>query len=202
MTLSTPSKPLPLINRAIPNELWEIILEFNSGEHRIFKASIAKNEIEGEFLSSPLKFKSFSFTPNHILWGNSYQLTATYLHEKSDPITPEKLARQYLGLGSKNRAPTNEHPTHHVYIVGMFPFNAKASFSIGESIHGGHGDTGGSRSYSLAQLLNKEDWRADFERADCSWAVPIIEKSAAQDQQTEFLLDTLAAELQRRLEAK
>lgn len=53
---------------------------------------------------------------------------------------------------------------------------------------------GGSNSYSVAQLVNLDDWRRHFELAGCGWAVELVETTADERE----LLDALIKDVCRR----
>ena len=104
------------------------------------------------------------------------------------------LESQSLRVAYKNRAPTPEHQSHHVYGVYLAPFSAEP-FQAGESIGGGHAEMGGSQSYTLAALLARPKWRHHFELSGCTWAVPLIEAGSHNER---ALLDALVNEVCRR----
>jgi hypothetical protein len=68
-------------------------------------------------------------------------------------------------------------------------------FRVGQSIGGGHADTGGGQDLSLTGLLKWKEWKRHFELSDCQWAIRFIE-AGASDQQ--MLLDSLVKEVCRR----
>ncbi len=162
---------------AIPNENWEIILKFDSGEYRKFSASTARKDFGYLFLASPPKFKAFSFCEDRITWDEGGEVQAHYLYDNSIPVTIEDLSFQSLRISYKNQAPTEKHSEHHVYGVSIRPFHTSKPFSLGESIGGGIGDIGGSHNYSLSELLALDNWKWYFEMSGCAWAVEVIEKS-------------------------
>lgn len=112
-----------------------------------------------------------------VRWAGVGELDAAFLHRESRPMTQAELEHHLLRVGYCNRAPTAQHPTHHVYGVYLCPF-APRPFCIGESIGGGHGEMGGSQSFDLAGLRAWPEWEAMFELAGCGWAVPIVRDEA------------------------
>lgn len=178
---------------AVPNESWELILQFHPAEYRIFKAGVARVEKGYAFLAYPNLFKTFSFDSDGVVWKTGQGLSSDYLYEHSVPISPQNLARQCLNLGSQNRAPTAQHRTHHVYGVTLQPFNAEFPFSIGESIGGGHAEMGGAMSYSLSGLLAFEGWKKHFQLSGCAWAIPIIEADTDWENKLSVLIEQAKA---------
>jgi len=184
---------MPTLTNVIPNETWQLALEFEGREIRLFDASIARTEKNWPELAYPHKFKHLTFDAYQVSWPGGRVLDAAYLYEKSKPIEGWALQSQVLRLGYKNQAPTSQHASHHVYGVWLCPFRERA-FELGESIGGGHADMGGSCGFSLAELRVSPDWKDHFALSDCAWAVPLVE--TATDERT--LLNTLIKEICRR----
>jgi hypothetical protein len=161
--------------KAIPNENWEITIEFEGNEFRLFKASIARSEKGMSFLAYPQKFKAFTVMPTSIKWASGGELDSEYLYKKSVPIDKEHADKQILQLEYKNQAPTKSHETHHVYGVYLKPYNEFRPFILGESIGGGHGEMGHDEVFSLEEMLKNKNWREHFSLSGCEWAIPIIE---------------------------
>jgi hypothetical protein len=156
----------------LPNEKWELVIEFEDG-HRLFKASIAREEFDWQELAYPHKLKNLVYTEQQVGWPGNRILGAEYLYENSVPIALESLQFENLRLGYQNQAPTDKHPNHHVYCVYLYPFHEKP-FAIGESIGGGHAEMGYSANYNLAELLALPDWEKHFELSGGAWAVPVV----------------------------
>lgn len=173
------AKPMPTLVDVVPNEQWQLLLEFADGEHRIFDASVARVEKGWAELAYPDKLKHLSFDARGVSWPGGRTLDAAYLHAKSRPIGPDALANQVLRLGYRNQAPTSVHPSHHVYGVYLYPFRGQP-FEVGESIGGGHGDMGGSASYGLLELLAWPEWKHHFELSGCAWAAPLVQAMPAE----------------------
>ena len=184
---------MPSLTNVIPNETWQLALEFDGQEIRLFDASIARAEKDWPELAYPHKFKHLTFDAHQVSWPGGRVLDAGYLYEKSKPIEGGALQRQVLRLGYQNQAPTPQHASHHVYGVWLCPFRDRP-FELGESIGGGHADTGGSAGFNLAGLRALPDWQHHFALSDCAWAVPLVE--AATDERA--LLNTLVKEVCRR----
>lgn len=68
-------------------------------------------------------------------------------------------------------------------------------FIISESIGGGHAECGSAGTFSLQELLAYPEWKSDFEKAGCSWAITIIE---ANPNNIQNLLDDLVNEVRKR----
>lgn len=184
----------PQLVRVVPNENWELVLEFGDSEFRLFKAAIAREEKRWPQLAYPDKFKNLTYTGDAVRWAAGEELDASYLYKNSQPLPREKLEQQVLRLSYKNQAPTPVHPTHHVYGVYLLPFRPKL-FEVGESIAGGHAEMGGSRSLSLEELLRWPEWKEHFDLSGGAWAVPLIESCPAEQLQ---LADILILEICRR----
>ena len=160
------------ISFVFPNEKWELAIEFEDG-HRLFKASIAREEFDWQELAYPHKLKNLVYSEKQVEWPGGRILGADYLYEKSVPLPPESLQFENLRLGYQNQAPTDKHPSHHVYCVYLYPFHKKP-FAIGESIGGGHAEMGYSVNYTLTELHARPDWERHFELSGCAWAVPLV----------------------------
>ncbi len=140
-------------------------------------------------LAYPQHMKRYRFNGENIDWEFGGSLKASYLYDKSEPVSGSELERHSIRICYKNQAPTTEDKNHHVYGVYLYPFTEKL-FAIGESIGGGHADRGGSRSFSLGELLDWQDWKRHFELSGCSWAIEIIEKN----EELEYLIGMLVRE--------
>ncbi len=163
------------ISFVLPNEKWELVIEFEDG-HRLFKASVAREEFDWQELAYPNKLKNLLYTEQQIEWPGGRILTADYLYGKSAPLPPESLQFEPLRLGYENQAPTDKHPSHHVYCVYLYPFHEKP-FAIGESIGGGHAEMGYSVNYTLAELKAMPDWERHFDLSGGAWAIPLVSEA-------------------------
>lgn len=179
-----------ILKRAIPNEQFQVILEFAESEYRIFDTSVLCREKGWHKLAYPQHMKLFSVSVDAIFWPDGGQVDADYLYQKSRPIDQGQLEHQVIRLSYKNQAPTLEDKHHHVYGVYLAPYSAKI-FRIGESIGGGIADRGGGYDLSLSELLAWPDWERHFELSGCSWAALLIESLATKPEQ---LLDALIGE--------
>jgi hypothetical protein len=184
----------PRLERVVPNETWQLVIAFDGAEHRLFDAEVARESMNWPALAYPNKLKHLSYTAHAVTWPQIGELSASYLYRNAVPLRQEDLDRQVLRLSYKNQAPTETHPTHHVYGVFLFPFSATL-FDVGESIGGGHGERGGSRRMTSDELRMWPDWKRHFRLSGCDWAVPIVE--AHGDQPAE-LSDLLVREICRR----
>jgi hypothetical protein len=182
-----------LLKRAIPNEKWEVILEYFDHEYRIFNTSSLYREKGWHKLAYPQHMKRFSVTPDEICWPDGGCVGADYLYERSRPLGQTELERQSLRLSYKNQAPTLEDRQHDVYHVYLAPFSNKL-FSVGESIGGGVTENGWGRELSLQDLLSWQGWKQHFEMAGCQWAIPIVESSANDPERLRDMLVTKACE--------
>ncbi|HEX7814018.1 hypothetical protein [Dyella sp.] len=169
------SKRAPGIHRVAPNETWQLVIEFAGSEHRLFNASIAREDLGWTQLAYPRTFKHLTYTEQHVAWPQVGELPASYLYEHSVPLTAERRENQLLRLSYKNQAPTTEHPSHHVYDVHVYPFSTRL-FGVGQSIGGGHAEMGGSRRVTVDQLLAMPQWEQHFVLAGGEWAIPAIRK--------------------------
>jgi hypothetical protein len=167
------------LTSVIPNEQWQLLLEFSGEEHRLFDSSVARLEMGWAELAYPNKLKNLTFSDHSVSWPGGRTLDSGYLYSKSEPVSAELLASQVLRLGYKNQAPTSAHSSHHVYGVYLYPYR-RQPFEVGESIGGGHGETGASRSFSLAELLAWSDWKLNFELSGCAWAISLVEQAFAE----------------------
>ena len=178
------------LKRVIPNENFQVILEFSNAERRIFDMAILCREKGWNKLAYPQHIKNFHMSDDSVVWAEGGKIGANYLYEKSRPIAQASLENQDIRLGYKNQAPTSEDKFHHVYGVFLAPFSTKP-FRTEESIGGGHAERGGGNSRSISELMAWPEWREHLMLSGCSWAVPLIESWAEQPEQ---LLNLLVSE--------
>ena len=176
-----------LLRRVIPNENFQIILEFSNAKRRIFDMEILCREKGWHKLAYPQHMKNFYIGEDFVFWAEGGKIEASYLYEKSRPIEQELLENQSIRLSYKNQAPTSKDKFHHVYGVFLASFNTKP-FRTEESIGGGHAERGGGDSLSTSELMAWPKWREHFMLSGCSWAVPLIESWAEQPEQLVNLL--------------
>ncbi|GAA4346386.1 hypothetical protein [Kangiella taiwanensis] len=172
----------------VPNENWQLIIEFIGSEYRLLNTYLPRDEFNWGDLAYPQHMKRYVFTPEKIIWEFGGELNAEYLYEKSVKVDKKDLESEYLRLGYKNQAPTKEDKRHHVYYVYLRPFT-KQLFSLGESIGGGHAERGGGRAYSYEELLLDSQWQQHFELSGCSWAIPIIKRQGDRSSVMADLID-------------
>lgn len=163
----------PVIRRVVPDEQWRLAIEFADDGFRLFRAERVYRQGPFSALARPDVFKALTYDEAAVRWAGIGALDAAFLHRESSPMTRAELDHHLLRVGYCNRAPTAQHPTHHVYGVYLCPF-ASRPFSVGESIGGGHGEMGGSQSFNLVGLRAWPEWQAQFELAGCGWAIPIV----------------------------
>jgi hypothetical protein len=178
------------LRRAVPNEQWQMILEFDGPEYRLFDTSILCEEKGWHRLAYPQNLKRFTVTPDSICWENDGVVGAKYLYRKSTPLPRSSLEYQVLRLSYKNQAPTPEHKLHHVYGVYLSRFSNKP-FRICESIGGGIAERGGEQDFSIQALMLWLLWKQHFELSGCSWAVSLLESLVGEPDR---LLDLLVSE--------
>lgn len=183
-----------VLQRAVPNEQWQLVLEFAGPEYRLFDTSIVREENGWHQLAYPQHVKRFKAAPDGIRWDGLGMVDAQFLHLRSRLLAPADLERQVLRLGEKNQAPTAQDARHHVYGVYLARFGTKP-FRLGESIGGGMAERGGGCDLSLQELLAWPDWRRHFALSGCTWATALVEAQAAAPQR---LLDLLVDEACRR----
>lgn len=128
-------------------------------------------------------------------WRTNGSLDAGYLFRESHPIHSRELHDQWLRVDYMNQTPTSADPDHHVYEVGIRPFDKDQSFTLAESIHGGFYDPGGSLGFSLEELLRHPGWEKHFERSGCAWAAKIVRQNLFDKA---AVLDKLVKEVCRR----
>jgi hypothetical protein len=166
------------IKSIYPDENWNLLIEFEGEEYRLLNLSIPRTEFDWTALAYPQHMKRFTLTASEILWDFGGKLDSNYLYLHSSFASRSDLERHSIRIGYKNQAPTDEDKNHHVYGVYLYPFKQRL-FSVGESIGGGHADRGGSRSFSLSELLGWVNWKNQFELSGCDWAIDIIEQKLA-----------------------
>ncbi len=176
------------LKRAAPNEQGQMILEFVGLEHRLF--DVAALYARWPRLAFPQHLKQFAVTPDAISWKGNGRTDADYLYENSRPLSRAELENEVLLLGYENRAPTDEHQTHHVYGVYLAPFSS-VPFRLGTSIGGGFAGTDTGNDFTTADLLSWSDWMNHFALSGCAWAIPLVESLSEDSDQ---LIDTLISE--------
>src|SRR4051812_23040686 len=110
------------LKRAVPNEQWQMILEFAGPERRLFE--VAGLYARWPQLAFPQHLMQFAVTPDAISWKVGGRVDADYLYENSRPLGRAELEDEVLLLGYKNQAPSDEHQNHHVYGVYLAPFSS------------------------------------------------------------------------------
>lgn len=157
-----------------PIDYYELIIEFENGEFKIFSPEKLKLYEQHDFLAYPNKLKSYKYDNNKITWYNNFQLDKDFLYQYSILINQEQLERKGLSISSKNQAPTDKHPSHHEYYFMIYPFKNEKQFVIGESIGGGHGEMGGCGSFDLKEILENQELTNHLTLSNCSWAYDIM----------------------------
>jgi hypothetical protein len=159
--------------RVVPNERWQLVLEFEDVGLRLFRAD--QLYVRWPHFAYPNVLKHFRFTAEAIWWASGESLSAQELLDRSEAIERSELEFEYLSLGMNNQAPTAAHTSHHVFYVSLAPFSHQP-FVLGESIGGGHMELGGSFSFSLAELRAHSGWQDHLRRAGCDWPLVLLEK--------------------------
>ena len=160
--------------RAVPNERWQLILEFEHLGFRLFRAEGLRSELGWTHFAYPNHFKHFQFTPDAIVWAGGESLSVQELLDRSEAISASDLEFQSLNLGMVNRAPTAAHVSHHVFFVSLAAFSDQP-FGLGESIGGGHMEMGGMFSFSLLELRAHPGWQDHLRFAGCDWLLGLLE---------------------------
>lgn len=181
------------LKRAVPNERWQLILEFDDGAFRLFEMRSVREEKGWAQLAYPQHAKRFTLAPDAISWPAGGTVDIGYLLRHSVSVAPAALEHEYLRLCYKNQAPTPEDAHHHVYEVEIGRFSSKP-FRLGESIGGGHAERGGSKTCTLAELLDWPGWREHFELAGCGWAIALVEPLGLDPQLLANTLDLMVLE--------
>lgn len=179
-----------VLQRAVPNEKWQVILEFNGPQYRLFDTSILRKEKGWHKLAYPQHVKRFAVDSDAICWAEGGKVDAEYLYQRSTPMVRENLEQEALRLSYKNQAPTSEHERHHVYYIYLAPFS-KNPFRIGENIGGGIAERDVGQDFSIKELLLWPQWKRQFELSGCSWAISKLESHASEP---ERLIDSLVSE--------
>ncbi len=160
-----------------PIDYYELIIEFENGEFKIFSPEKLKLYEQHDFLAYPNKLKSYKYDNNQITWYNNFHLDKEFLYLHSTLINQEQLERKGLSISSKNQAPTVMHPSHHVYYFTIYPFKNEKQFVIGESIGGGHGEMGGCGSFDLNEILESQELTNHLTLSNCTWAFDIMKSN-------------------------
>lgn len=157
-----------------PIDYYELIIEFENSEFKSFSPETLKLYEKHDFLAYPNKLKSYKYDKNQITWYNNFHLDKEYLYQNSKLIEQEQLERNGLSISSKNQAPTDRHPSHHMYYFMVYPFKNEKQFLIGESIGGGHGEMGGCSSFDWKEILESHELINHLTLSNCSWVYEIM----------------------------
>ncbi len=157
----------------MPTDDWRLVLEFASGEFRLFKVTDAGMAKPSRNLCDPSYVKRVRYADSGVRWSKDEALSAEYLYEHSVPLSAEQLRWQSLEVSRMNRAPTPQDEKHHVYAVDLRP-HSEEQIVLSESIHGGHADRGGSNYHSFKELVGLPHWEQHFTLSGCEWAVALI----------------------------
>lgn len=88
-----------------------------------------------------------------------------------------------IEIGSRNNAPTLQHPTQDIYIFSIDLSRPATPFCFEQSIGGGHANQGGARWLALDQLdAWPGEWREHLKKADCAWVAQVIDAYPGTDQ--------------------
>lgn len=176
--------------RAIPNEQFQLVVEFSNAEFRLLDLMLLVRNLGWTQLAYPQHGKNFCLQRESISWPAGGEIDINFIYENSRPLAQTELERQILRLSYKNQAPSSEDASHHVYSVYLAPFHSQM-FHLAVSIGGGHAERGGGWRFSLAGLLAWPDWRQHMKLAGCVWAIDKIDAMASQ---TDLLLASLISE--------
>lgn len=161
-----------------PIDYYELIIEFENGEFKSFSPEKLKLYGKHNFLAYPNKLKSYKYDNNQITWYNNFHLDKEYLFQNSKHLEQEQLKKKGLSISSKNQAPTDRHPSHHVYFFMIYPFKNEKQFVIGESIGGGHGEMGGFGSFDSKEILESPELINHLTLSNCSWVYEILKANS------------------------
>ncbi|CAI8843368.1 MULTISPECIES: hypothetical protein [Pseudomonas] len=90
-----------------------------------------------------------------------------------------------IEIGSRNNAPTPQHPTQDIYIFSIDQARPATPFCFEQSIGGGHANQGGARWLALDELdAWPGEWREHLKKADCAWVAQVIDTHPGADQAT------------------
>jgi len=188
-------KNTPDIKSVVPIDFYELVIQFSNLEYSIFSPGKKKLYDKYSFMAYPNKLKAFKYDNDSIVWANGIRLSKCFFYDHSESTDISNLQSKYLTVGFKNQAPSEAHPTHDEYSLAMLPFNHTTTFVLSESIGGGHGERGGSVSLSLEKLFQYKNWKEHIEKADCAWAIDIIEQNQPA---IEKIISLIVAEVCRR----
>ncbi|MBK5343386.1 hypothetical protein JFU48_18615 [Pseudomonas sp. TH49] len=88
-----------------------------------------------------------------------------------------------IEIGSRNNAPTPQHPTQDIYIFSIDLSRPATPFCFEQSIGGGHANQGGARWLALDELdAWPGEWREHLRKADCAWVAQVIDAHPGADQ--------------------
>ena len=75
---------MPALTNVIPNETWQLALEFEGQEIRLFDASIARAEKNWPELAYPHKLKNLTFDARQVCWPGDRVLDAERAHHLAE----------------------------------------------------------------------------------------------------------------------
>ncbi|MFJ4192731.1 hypothetical protein [Pseudomonas sp. NPDC089534] len=88
-----------------------------------------------------------------------------------------------ITIGSRNNAPSAQHPTQDIYIFSLDLSRPGTPFCFEQSIGGGHAAQGGARWLALDELDDwPGEWREHLKKAGCPWVAELIDTQPMADQ--------------------
>jgi hypothetical protein len=162
------------IVNVVPNERWQLVIEFADEGHRLFEGEIARVELGWREFAFPNKLKNLTFTAQQVIWPGGRILDSSYLYANATPLEGDALRTQSLRLGYGERS-------DHVYGIYLFPFRERP-FEPVEIIAGAWGgvETGDFNACTLTELVACPEWRRHFELSGCDWAIAMVESAPSE----------------------
>ncbi|MGE7956205.1 hypothetical protein ACQKQA_06315 [Pseudomonas sp. NPDC089530] len=88
-----------------------------------------------------------------------------------------------IQIGSRNNAPTPQHPTQDIYLFSIDLSRPATPFCFEQSIGGGHAAQGGARWLALDELDGwPGEWREHVKKANCAWVAEVVDAHSGEDQ--------------------
>lgn len=162
---------LKILN-VVPTNNWKLIFRLSDEQYRILDYKDLGEKYR--FLAYPNQLNAFTFCSDEVEWKNGAILSLPAIISNSKIVEIIDIQNEGLYLGQKNQAPTDKHEKHHVFYVTLYPFSEQPII-IGESIGGGHGESGGCSSLTIERLKGIKTWKEHFKKADCDWAIDLID---------------------------
>lgn len=178
-----------IIKMVLPIDYYELIIETDRNKKYLFNPNELGLYEDHKFLAYPDKLRKFDLSDNSIKWENGSELRLKRILEVCKQLSKGEAKNKMITISSYNNAPTERHPSHHVYSVHLKPYNSEQLICLSESIGGGHGEMGGGHYYTLENLKTASNWKEHLIKSNCGWGIEIIESMNSEKEIVDGLVN-------------